>query len=216
MASGLVRVVVDRADVLGMRTHKFLGPGVVVAVALWIGVGVSWAVAQPAPLPAASLHRLVASPPAPFKELPDSALNTGLMEFGNPHSGKIGTVVPVKELKRARFQRGWESAFRTDDGAIVLVDVFEFPTSSDASSLVATAQARIPTTYTRTPIDGMTNVSLLSGTSREGRSVSATVYSNGRFFVFQDAGGPPGAHDYATLIADLARQQAAAIDTKTR
>jgi hypothetical protein len=162
-----------------------------------------------APLSATRLHALVVAPPPPFDPLPDIVLKTGLMEFGNPKSGKIGTVVSIAQLKKAKFQRGWESAFRSADSASVLVDVFECATASDATKLARAAQARIPSTYTPTAMDGLAGVSAFAGVSPEGRTVNAAVYSQGRFFVFQDVGGTPGAHDYAALLTNLVRRQTA-------
>jgi hypothetical protein len=175
--------------------------------------GLSAAGASSSALSGAQLHALVVAPPPPFQHLPDSALKTGLMEFGNPKSGKIGTVVSTAQLKKARFQRGWESAFRADDGAVVVVDVFECATAEGAAQLTRAAQARIPSTYTPIPIDGLAGISAFAGISPDGHTVNAAVYSKGRFFVFQDVGGAPGAHDYTGLLTGLAQNQTAAIPT---
>jgi hypothetical protein len=164
-----------------------------------------------APLSGTALHQLVVAPPSPFTALPDDVLKTGLMEFGNPHSGKIGTVVSTSQLKRQGFQRGWESVFRSPDGAVIYVDVFECAKASGAAGLARAAQAKVPASYTRTPIDGLAGVFALNGVSPEGRSVSSAIYSRGRFFVFQGAGGATDAHDYQGLLADLARRQSAAL-----
>ena len=167
-----------------------------------------------APLSAGQLRALVVAPPPPFDPLPDSVLKTGLMEFGNPKSGKIGTVVSTAQLRKAKFQRGWESAFRSVDDAVVLVDVFECATASGATQLARAARALVPSTYAQTPIDGVAGVSAFAGVSTEGRAVDTAAYSRGRFFVFQVAGGTPGAHDYSTLLADLVRRQIAVIPAK--
>jgi hypothetical protein len=164
-----------------------------------------------APLSGTALHRLLVAPPPPFEPLPDSALKTGLMEFGNPRSGKIGTVVAIAQLKKAKFQRGWETVFRTSDGAGVVVDVFECARPSGAAMLARSANEHVPTTYTSTPIEGVAGVSARSGVSPQGNSVSAAAYSQGRFFVFQDVGGPKDAHDYLGVLTDLAQRQSAAI-----
>jgi hypothetical protein len=181
-------------------------------VTLLFGVPLSLAsAAGSAPLSGAALHRLIVAPPAPFEPLPDSTLKTGLMEFGNPRSGKIGTIVPIAQLKQAKFQRGWETVFRASDRASVLVDVFECAHPSGAAMLARAANEHVPATYISTPIDGVAGVIARSGTSPQGNSVSAAVYSEGRFFVFQDVGGPKDAHDYLGLLTDLAQRQAAAI-----
>src|SRR4051794_29003335 len=101
-----------------LRAHLAIPIALLVIMAA-IGLEVSTASgAQAPPLPPAALHRLVVAPAAPFVALPDSALKTGLMEFGNPKSGKIGTVVNTAQLKAANFQRGWETVFRTPDEAV--------------------------------------------------------------------------------------------------
>jgi len=182
-------------------------------VVMWVGSGVASASGPPRPpLPGPALHHLIVAPPPPFEVVPDDVLKTGLMEIGNPHSGTIGTVVTTKQLRRAKFQRGWESVFRADDGANALVDVFEFPNAADASEAAAEGQARIPSTYSPVPVDGLAFVAVYNGTSPDGRSVSSTIYSRGRFFVVQLLGGPPGAHDYAELLAGLAHQQVDSLD----
>ena len=177
-----------------------------ICTALTTGVAVAADINEK-PLSGPALHRLVVAPPAPFAPLPDSVLKTGLMEFGNPKSGKIGTVVSTQRLKKAKFQRGWESVFRSPDGAAVYVDVFEFATVAGAKSLVQEVERHIPSTYSRVSLGGLPSVFASQGTSPQGNAVTAAVFSLGRFFVFQVVGGPPTAHDYRGLSTNLAAQQ---------
>ena len=188
--------------------------GLVVA-AIGLGVPSAWASSSPA-LPPSALRRLVVAPPPPFVALPDRVLRTGLMEFGNPKSGKIGTVVSTAQLKAAKFQRGWETVFQAPDMSAAYVDVFECATPGGANKLVSDAQSRVPSTYTTSPLDGLPGVTTFVGTSPDGHAVNGVVYSKGRFFVFQEVGGTPGAHDYASLLADLATRQTAALPNSSR
>lgn len=154
------------------------------------------------------LERLVVAPPGPFAQLPDTTLRTGLMEVGNPSSGKIGIGFSnQQEIVAAGFQRGWEKAYVSPDGAAADINVFEFRSPDGPSRLVREFAAERPAGFVRFAITTVPDAQGLAGRSPEGKPTAAIAFGDARFLVVIVIGGPAGAHDYRGLALTLANEQ---------
>jgi hypothetical protein len=139
-------------------------------------------------------------------------LKTGLMEVGNLQSGEIGIgYAQQRQLAAAGFQRGWEKAFLSPDGAVVDGYVFEFRAASGPAAMVTLFRRSVDKSYKSFAVADVPGATAYSGTSPEGREVVATAFARGRFLAGFTLGGPPRGHDYRSLLQSLAQQQEAAL-----
>jgi hypothetical protein len=132
------------------------------------------------------------------------------MEVGNPNSGEIGIgFATTPELVAAGFQRGWETAYRAPDGAVIDIDVFEFASPSGPAAVTTAFRAHLTRGYRQFAIPAVTNATAEIGTSPEGRTAVASAFGHDRFLVVLIVGGQPGLHDYESVFDQLAQRQLA-------
>lgn len=134
------------------------------------------------------------------------------MEIGNPHAGTLGIgFATTAQLQSAGFQRGWESAFRARDGAVIDTNVFEFASAAGPAAITRIYLAHRPAGYRSVAVPGVSGARAVVGTSPEGRTAVGTAFGHERFLVVLVVGGQPGAHDYLNLLEDLARRELARV-----
>ena len=161
---------------------------------------------------AAELESLVVTLPAPFEQQPDDVIETGLMEPDNPESGTIAIgYAQEDDLVAAGFIRGWEKYFRAPDGAAMVGHVFVFEDDDGPLEIMERFEKTDEPGFERFEVADVPGGVGFSGTSPEGRSAYAAAAAHGRYLIGFTLGGPPGAHDYAALIASLMQEQSAAL-----